>query len=451
MIRLLILFLLLPTLLYAQDDGLRRDGARAVQAQTQTPDDAVPQEPLIRIQFDETEAIPGQPLSLRMTVLVPTNLVAPPVWPSLEAPNLLVRLPERSTGPVSEQIGGDTWSGVSRHFRISPMVPGDFTIPPQEVAIRWQSPDGPQDTRLQTDAIAFSGVIPDGADGLDPFIAAQSLELSRDLQGDPQTMQPGDSLTLTLTARVGGVSPMFLPPLSPQIAVPGIAAYPDEPVVSEQDDRGVPGGTRVETTSLVAEGGGTGEVPAVTLDWYNITSGVVETATLTALPITVDGPPARRANPRDWRVLALGGLACAAALALLGWAGWRIRPVLRTARQARRARYMASERQAWDALQQVIRARDHTRLYAALDRWAGRCPNDPRPEAQMALLALGAARYGSQASGTDTDMDTDTGTDTGTVWRQLSTALHDARRIQTSKEATSPMLPPLNPARTSGT
>ena len=425
----------IPALVAAQEDGLRRDGARPLEAAPTETEEEVAQDPILRVQFDESETIPGQPLSLRMTVLVPTSLIDPPVWPSLEAPNLLVRLPERSTGPVSETIGGETWSGVSRHYRISPMVPGAFEIPPQEVSLRWQGPDGPTETVLRTQAISFAGVLPEGAEGLDPFVAARSLTLSRDLQGEPEGMTPGDSVTLTVTASIEGVSPMFLPPLLPEISVPGVANYPDEPVVSERDDRGIPGGTRVERTTLVAEGGGQGQVPQIELAWYNIERKTVETAMLPALDLLVDGPPVATTEPRDWRQIAL--IAVALGLLIGGLAGlaWRLWPVLRRWQRARRVWYLGSERYAWSQLQKVLAERDAPELYKALDLWAERCADDPRAhkELRMALLLIGASRHRQPAESIDA------------AWKALDQALRAVRHSLGHRDDRSHALPPLNP------
>ena len=248
-------------------------------------EDVAPDGPVLRVEFDETEAIPGQPLSLRMTVLVPTFLPEPPVWPSLEAPNLLVRLPERSTNPTSARVGGETWAGVTRNYRISPMVPGEFAIPPQEVVVTWADPESNAPARaiLRSEALAFRGVVPAGAEGLDPFVAATSLELAQTIEGEPGAMTPGDSVTRTVVATVAGTAPMFLPELMPPVAIEGVAAYPDEPLIAETDDRGTLGGSRTERVTLVAEGGGSGAVPAVTLDWYDLETGRVETASVETL------------------------------------------------------------------------------------------------------------------------------------------------------------------------
>jgi hypothetical protein len=397
--------------------------------------------PVLEVTFEETEAIPGQPLSLRLTLLVPTFLPHPPVWPSPEAPNLLVRLPERSTNPTSARVGDETWSGVTRNYRISPMVPGDFTIPPQEVIVTYADPDSNEAVKvtLRTEVIAFRGVVPEGAEGLDPFIAADALKLEQRIDGEPGAMVPGDSVTRTVVATVSGMSPMFLPDLLAPVVVAGIAFYPDEPTLAETDERGRPGGSRTEGVTLVAEGGGSGGAPAVTLDWYNLATGEVETASVEGFAIAVDGPPAQTAvEPRDWRAIALMALAGVVAIAAGVWLFHMISPMLGCWISDARGRRLASEAYAYSELRRVIASRDHARLRPALDLWAERVTGpDPREELRVraALTALGAARYGAAAP-----------TDTDDAWRALAEELPDARKSCRSTSSGLRALPRLNPA-----
>jgi len=407
-------------------------------------EDVAPDGPVLRVEFDETEAIPGQPLSLRMTVLVPTFLPEPPVWPSLEAPNLLVRLPERSTNPTSARVGGETWAGVTRNYRISPMVPGEFAIPPQEVVVTWADPESNAPVRaiLQSEALAFRGVVPAGAEGLDPFIAATSLDLAQTIEGEPGAMTPGDSVTRTVVATVAGTPPMFLPELLPPVAIEGIAAYPDEPLLAETDDRGTLGGSRTERVTLVAEGGGSGAVPAVTLDWYDLETGRVETASVEGFAIAVEGPPARSVAPgRDWRRIALGVLAALAGAAAAVWLKRRAGPPLARLLAARRAARLASEAHAYAVLHRAVARRDNAALRPALDTWAGRLAGqDPRadPRLRDALTALGADLYGPAAP-----------RDPAAAWQALAEALPAVRALcRTGGPETTP-LPALNPAGSS--
>jgi len=399
--------------------------------------------PLLRVDFPETEAIPGQFLMLRLTVLVPSFMPEPPVWPSFEGPNLLVRVPEGATSPTSERIDSATWSGISRRYRIAPMVPGAFDIPPQDLVATWADPDAdqPRQITLSTGPLAFAGVLPEGAEGLDPFVAAADLTITQEIAGAPGAMAPGDSVTRKVTVEVSGVSPMFLPKLLEPVAVPGLAAYADEPRIAETDDRGILGGTRTESVTYVAEAGGGGTLPAVALDWWNIESGRVEGATVEAVDIAIDGPPAVLTDPDERRRLALlaAGLLAVGLLAVFG-----LRLVWRPMQHrlaARRTARLASEAHAWRALLHVLARKDHAALHKALDTWAIRSEGeDPRNAAavQAALVALGRGRYGPGDRHSDPTPD---------AWEDLRSALHAVRR-RPGTDAHRGALPDLNPGAT---
>jgi len=391
--------------------------------------------PVLEITFEQTEAIPGQALSLRITVLVPTFLPSPPVWPSLEAPNLLVRLPERSTGPTSKKIGQETWSGVTRHYRITPMVAGHFSIPPQRLIVTYADPEtnAPLKVTLTTEPIDFAGVAPEGSEGLDPFIAAESLQLKQTIDGEPAAMVPGDSVVRTVTATIRGTSAMFLPNLLPPTAVEGVAAYPDEPVLETSDDRGVLSGIRTERVTLFAEGGGEGAAPPVSLDWYSFVTGQVETAKIEGFDIAVDGPPARRAEARDGRSLVFAVLAALLALGLGAW----LAPLLHRWVRTRRSAWLASEAHAYAQLHRIVQRHNYAALYPALDAWfttLGEHDLRRHPRLQAALIELGHARYGRNAAG-----------NIASAWRALAAALADVRRASRKHQTVATALPPLNP------
>jgi hypothetical protein len=396
--------------------------------------------PKLTVIFDETETIPGQPLSLRVKVLVPTWMTKPVVFPSLEGSDLMVRLPSRATTPLSERIGGDTWSGVSRHFRIMPMVPGRFTIPPQEVIVTWADPDTNQPRRdvLGMDGVSLTGVLPDVAKGLDPFIAAEEITLSQTVSGTMAPLRPGDSITRTVTARIKGTPPMFLPRLLALEPVEGIAQYPAEPILSEKTQRGAITGTRIETVTYLAQSGGDGTAGSVTLDWFNLRTGKVETASVDGFLLTVDAPLAHK--PSDVSLWDLG-LAGAAMLALVLIALFAGRPLWARWSQvwaARHRRYLASASWARKQVHQAVRQRDLDGALRALDIWAKRVPqNDPRndPSLNAALTALGAARYG-HGSASEED-----------AWQQMEAALRALSKTGSEKQQKQ-TLPPLNPAFT---
>ena len=173
---------------------------------------ATPQ-PLLRTNLETTVAVPGQVLILEVTILVPTWMLKPPEFPTFELPDVRVQLPEGASRPAMERFDGEIWSGVTRDYQLSPMIVGKFRIPPQSVTVTFADPE----TRaaivvdLPMGEVVFEGRAPVGAEDLDPFIAAEALSLEQELDGDPQNLEPGLAFTRTVTARVAGASPIFLP------------------------------------------------------------------------------------------------------------------------------------------------------------------------------------------------------------------------------------------------
>jgi hypothetical protein len=392
--------------------------------------------PFVESELEETTAIPGQELTLRLTVLVPTWLLKPVEFPSLELPNLRVRLTERSTTPLSRNIDGVQWSGVSRSYLLTPMVPGQFVIPPRELIVNYADPatTSPITASVMTEAIAISGLLPDGAEGLDPFIAAKSLTLAQDLSGGTADLKPGDSVTRTITATIEGGSPLVLPPLQPEVFVAGVRPYPDEPVVTETDDRGTLSGTRVETVTLMAEGGGSGAVEGIELRWFNLESGEVETASIDGFEISVSGPPATASRTREWNLpLILGALA---ALAIAGLLIRWLLPRLTAYLRRRQENWLASEAWAEGQLQKAIGAKDYPLTVKRLGLWLDRQPQlaqEKRAEITSALTVLGAHLYGPTPTKAP-----------AAAWNALAKAVR-ASDVRLPQQAAG--LPPLNPGR----
>lgn len=394
------------------------------------------QDPLIEVEFEENATIPGQPLTLRMTVLVPTWLPKPVVFPSLEAPNILVQLPEGSTGPISRAIEGETWSGVSRRYRLTPMVPGQVQIPAQQMIVTWAEPGKPDPMQktVTLDPIVIEGRVPDGAENLSPFIGAQELTLTQEVSDAEMPLKAGESITVTLTAKIEGTSAMFLPPLLPVIDLNGVAVYPAEPIIQDKEERGKVTGTRSESVTLVAQSGGGGTFPATELAWFNLSSKDIETASTDGFEVMIDAPPAlvQNTNPR---VLAFYGVGAVIALTIGVLAFRRFYPRLRAAQKAHRLHKEASEHWAFAKTVEAAKAQDFDALLRRLDVWAARCSADPRAQMplQSALCALGAARYGPAE------------TSQNNAWKEVVSVLPQVRKNVRKIDHQNHGLPPLNP------
>jgi hypothetical protein len=402
-----------------------------------------PARPVLRMKLESQAAIPGQPIVLRIAVLAPTWLPEPPVFPSFEVPNVIVRLPEGASGPTSERVGGETWSGVARAYRLHPMTVGRFRIPPLPVTVTYADPETrkPITGRLLTEEITFEGKAPEGAEDLDPFIAAEALTLEQTIEGDPGKLAPGGAFTRTVTVRIKGTSPIFVPPLIPPFAAQGIVAYPKEPVVTETAARGFVSGERVETVTYVAEAGGTHSEPPIRLSWFNLAKKQVETAEAEGFEILSDGPPPAAPVVFDWRAALPWIFAAVLGVLVVSLAVVRLRPRIGAWHRRWHEAHLASEAYAFRQATAALRAREYGNALRAIALWSSRlAPASGVEEARLAdaLTSLGAALYGvsrrAPAKG---------------QWAEAAAALGAARRARLAASAAhaSGTLPPLNPGR----
>ncbi len=395
--------------------------------------------PLLRTSLEQQSAIPGQPIILNVTVLVPTWMPKPPVFPSFETPNVIVRLPPRASGPVSERVGGETWSGISRRYRLYPMTVGRFRISPQSVSVTFADPETrePRAVTLRSEELTFEGVAPKNARDLDPFIAAEDLTLEQVVEGDPENLKPGGAFTRMVTARIKGSSSIFLPPML-DAEVEGLSAYPKEPVIIEKLERGTVSGERVESVTYVTQASGRFTAPSVHLLWFNLRQERIETAKIEGIEVLSRGPAPDVTRSFDWRrVLPAVGftlliLGAAAALVL------RFRPAVVAWFHRRREAYQASEAFAFAQALAAIRARNLGETLRTVDLWCGRLPaGSMGPDARLsrALAGLGAAYY---RGGADLP--------TPQAWSEADQALRGQRRDCLSAPAhVAGVLPLLNP------
>ncbi|HEY8568688.1 hypothetical protein, partial [Microbulbifer sp.] len=212
--------------------------------------------PRIESRLSAEKAVPGQSLSLVVTILVPTWMTKPADFPEFDQPNLSITLPGRSSLAVSQVIDGNTWSGVTREYLIVPLAPGTYRLAAGEIKVIYKNPDGGGDLqaalKLAPPAIVVS--TPKGAEGLQPFIAARDLTLTQSIEGEPEKMRTGDAFSRTVTATLVGSTVRFIPQLLNTQSPNGLAAYADahkaEDKTDSRNDETI--GIRTERVTYVA-------------------------------------------------------------------------------------------------------------------------------------------------------------------------------------------------------
>jgi hypothetical protein len=392
--------------------------------------------PQVTAELDPTEAVIGQPLVLRIKVLVPTWLPQPPEFPSLDLPGLLVRLPERASGPVTERVGSDNWSGVQRAYRLYPLQPGTFEIPGQSVRVTYAKPGGsdPVSEEVVLKPIVFKAVVPEAASGLDPLIVASEFSLEAKIEGQDQ-LAVGGAVVRTLDAKISGTTPILIPKLTPDTTVNGLRAYPDEPSVIDKEDRGTLSGTRSERTTYLATTEGSAELPAVRFDWFNLETGNVETAEVANVPLSIKPGEATqgKSQPVSWWKL-LAGLIVTGVVFLIVRAVW---PRLNSWILSVKERWRASEPYASRQVANAIRRKELGDVYTALEAWECFYTAGTMDDVRPALARVGREIH-SQAEHSSG----------ARHWAALRESFESARRtaLRTKRQFAFPReLNPLNP------
>ena len=261
----------------------------------------------------------GQPVTVFVEVYVPSFFQGAPRFPDLDIRDALVIFNDRGRN-LSRRIAGATWAGQERSYTIYPQRGGAYEIPRIDVEVAYSAPDvGRTTSTVSPEPVRFEVTIPPQADGLAYFIATTALTLEEVITapgaptrstsrepgtGDPtagppteaaperRTLRIGDSLTRTVTVTVADALSMVIPPFdlgAPQ----GLATYPAQPVVEdaggERGERIV--GTRVESTTFVAEREGSYRLPAVEIAWWDVAAAELNRASADEIHIDVVANP----------------------------------------------------------------------------------------------------------------------------------------------------------------
>lgn len=138
------------------------------------------------------------------------------------------------------------------------------------------------------------------------WLPAKSITLNAHWQTPANQLKAGEPVTLTLAIVADGLAAEQLPKL--EVTAPaGVKAYTDQPELRNEGSGDGVIGVRQEKWVIVAPYNGDYEFPAVTLDWWNSTTGKQEKAQIAATKLVVSGgqvapagslPPAEPENSR---------------------------------------------------------------------------------------------------------------------------------------------------------
>lgn len=373
----------------------------------------------------ESGAVVGQHIRVFVDVLFPGEMPRPPRVALTDTAGAQILRYESQATTMNDAIDGKAYVGQRFEFALYARRGGTLEIPAPTVTVL--DAQGDEAGRLRGKPLEVSIVVPTGVDPSKPVVATDRLTLEE--QWSPATstaFKAGDALVRSITRTATDVPGMAMLDLAFS-APTGVRVYVDPPQADDRIDRGDITGRRTDRVTYVFETGGSFVIPDVTQPWWDLSSGRLRQAEGRGATVSVASVAASTPRAERWLFVAV----TTAGLLAIAWWAW---PRVRAIRDARQARWLASEPNAFQDLQAACRRHDAKGVYRAFILWRQRTswPARVAPLAEEieAVLFAGAPWSPAKAD----------------AFAQAVTA---ARRVLANTAPASAALPPLNPAKLS--
>ncbi len=193
------------------------------------------------------------------------------------------------------QRNGRRYIVIERKYALFPQQSGDITIEPitldAQVAVSGRGvfdPFGQNSTtkRLKSDSITLKiESIPANMRN-QPWLPASDIKITENWSQQPPEFIVGEPITRTLTLKAEGLTAAQLPSLE-MANTQQFKSYPDQPRFNnKRGSRGI-SGTHQEKIALIPTQAGQLSLPEIRINWWNVNSNKMETATLPARTVQV--------------------------------------------------------------------------------------------------------------------------------------------------------------------
>lgn len=210
-----------------------------------------------------------------------------------EIPNAI--MVETSNTHYERSINGMRYITYEIVYAVFPQARGTLTIPALEA--QGINPGrnsfnsffgGGQQVRLQSSPLTVDVLPAPEAAGNAEWLPAKNLILRETWSADPENLQVGDSITRTIVTSADGLGGDQLPQIT--IAANGqFKTYADQPVFNDTKTNQGLAGERKDSITLVLTQPGNITLPAISIPWWDISTGTMQTASLPAVTLKVQG------------------------------------------------------------------------------------------------------------------------------------------------------------------
>jgi hypothetical protein len=281
----------------------------------------------------EQNIVPGQKLRLTLEIATDRWFTGGTRISVPEVPGLVILQTEQFASNASENRGGQSWVVQRWTLDVYAQRAGDFSIPPIALQVRVNAGDSSEVAgRLDSPPVRFSAQIPELLAQAKSWVAAPDFSVRQYFDRSLDGLQVGEALEREIVFEGSDVMAMMLPSFASE-ELPGLAAYPEPPVLEDNSNRGEMRARRTERISYVIESEGRYLLPALDFNWWNTQTGELQIVSVPATEILAGSPgevstDARQATDRlstRQRVLLLTALG---SLLVAAWAAYVLLPGL---------------------------------------------------------------------------------------------------------------------------
>ncbi|WP_312364109.1 BatD family protein [Ensifer sp.] len=331
----------------------------------------------------------GQQVEIDVDVFVPNFFLSPPQFPLFDLPGTVVTMPDDRGLNLNETVDGVGFSGIRKTYIVTPQAAGDYTLPPVEIPFGYAAvPGETTQGRVTLPRLRLTVAAVPGSTGAQAGVTAAKVTIVQTFDRDLTSLAAGDALVRTVTVNAARLAAMMIP--EPSFDAPAdVQVYVHDPVLSEDksEEGDLRGGIRKDTATYVFGKPGDYTLPAITLQWFDPSSGKQQTTEAPAVKVSVAAapatttalappPPPPERQAVDWQWWVAAGLAVIGLALLIHFSAVLAGRIQAWFEEMRTLRQQ-SEATAFRRVDEGCGSGDPKRLEAALDAWSRRTGNVP--------------------------------------------------------------------------
>ncbi len=236
----------------------------------------------------DSDIVPGQEVQLQIILSTNRWFAGGTRLQIPEIEDMLVLQREAFAVNSSRYVNGQTWVVQTWELSLFPQQEGVFQTPAVALQVKVNHEQGVVEGRVQAPVREFQVSAPESTRGLASWLATPSLEVERLFDRPLEGLQVGDALRATITIWGENLLAMMLPQYR-HIPMPGIAAYPQQSQLFNDQQRGERAARRVEVIDYMIEKGGDYQLPEQVFYWWDTEAQSLELTVLPAVSFRVAG------------------------------------------------------------------------------------------------------------------------------------------------------------------